>query len=106
MIYTRRTQYTVEPLKIVDFELRDKKGRRVGAQVVLTVETLAPAPEGEYGYTQPPGTYFCFRPSATRNGKPFGAIQTKRFFATFEERDAEVKRYFDAAVKRAYKQFA
>jgi hypothetical protein len=86
---------------------RDDRGRVVGARARLTVEVHTDETDDSKAGTWmvPAGTYFTYRPHATRNGKPFGASQNQMYFATREERDAAVEQYFAGARKRYEKKF-
>jgi hypothetical protein len=92
-----------------DFGVRDSKGRAIGGLVQrYTVETrLRTDADGDYGIVYmldaQPGTFYCYKPHATRDGKSFGAIQPSVWFATAAERDAAVEKYFAGAAKRAPK---
>lgn len=97
------------------FGIHDLKGREVGAAVKCYTATNTPH-DREYGphYSQsdldrlaakllPAGFVYGYVPQATRAGKAYGAAQDIRFFASREGRDADVRRYFAEAAKRATK---
>lgn len=76
------------------------KGRALGAQVARFEGDAEVNPNG-FGYAIEPGRVFGYRPSATRERRPFGAVQATLFFNTPEAREKDVERYFAAAMKRA-----
>lgn len=87
-----------------DFGAVDKFGRRIGATIRTSVVTFTPVPEGQnYGYRMIPGTYFSFRPSATRNEAEYGASQSTQYFDTEAKREAAIAKYLTGAQKRAQK---
>ncbi len=85
-----------------DFGMIDAKGRRVGATVYIATHIYTPS-DNNWGHAVDPGTYYAFRPTATRDGASFGAVQASRLFTTTEERDAAIADYFAKAEKRARK---
>lgn len=86
----------------VDFGYADSKDRQIGARISRFTVSYAPSGRN-YGYLAIPGTYAGFQPHASRNGTPFGAIQSVRTFDTAEEREAAIRKYVAAATKRAAK---
>jgi hypothetical protein len=99
------------------FEVKDRFGRDIGAQVALQRLVFEAVPEVElnrnkYGFPRPnnfrvylttPGEYFVFTPSALRAGKMYGAIQSARYCDSIVARDITIRQYFAAARKRAVK---
>ena len=98
------------------FDVKDRFGRDIGAQVVLQRVVFEAIPEAEtkrdeYGFPRPgypiylkaPGEYFTFTPSALRDGKMYGALQEPRYFPAYGNRNAAIKKYFADARKRAVK---
>jgi len=88
------------------FGVADSKGREIGGHAQTFEVDFSIIPEAEFTgsyYTQEPGHYFGFRPSATRNGRCFGALQRVQLFLTAGARDAAVEKYFRNARKRAEK---
>jgi hypothetical protein len=87
-----------------DFGCTDAKGRALGTRIATyEVEYVAlPADASSYS-TVPVGSYFVFAVHATRDGKPFGAFQYPRRFATALERDAAAAKYLANARKAAAK---
>lgn len=96
-------QQTAGETRKIDFGMMDEKGRRLGCEIFLSVETFTPAPDGAVCYYCDirPDTYFAFKPQATRNGKPFGATQSTRRCMTEAEREAAIATYINGARNRA-----
>lgn len=84
-----------------DFGVADSKGRKIGGLVKLETIVRVEAEDGTGD--QPAGTTYAYRPSATRDGRAFGAYNYGKTFATEAERDHGVVAYFKAARKRAQK---
>lgn len=85
---------------------RDTKGRVIGGRVRISTDTFEVAPEANRGgwtYAQPGDVRFAYTPSATRDGKDYGASQSRVSFLTAAERDAAVEKYFAGMAKRAAK---
>jgi hypothetical protein len=100
---TQQMPYTNQQFTSHSFGAVDERGRVIGAEVwtgEVDYVPFVPTPV-ETGYNTPAGHYFAFRPSATRNGKPYGAAQYVRIFSTQAERDAAVAAYLKSARKRA-----
>jgi hypothetical protein len=96
-----------------DFGVKDSKGRALGSRVFKGRDEFveideAHRRENQYavGYHVRPGSYFYFRPSATRDGKHYGAWHYPSYFHTAQERDAAVAKYVANARKRAAKNAA
>lgn len=87
--------------EVIDFEIRDAKGRSIGAQVATWNATMEARDHGRS--TLPPGPAFGLNTMATRRGIPYGASQPSQWFATEEERAAALAAYLDGARKRAAK---
>jgi hypothetical protein len=89
------------------FDVRDSKGRMVGAQIKTFVRDLVSYEEGSnehyYFSSRPPGRYYCFEPRSLRDYKPYGASQKTRYFSLIEARYGAVSVYLDAARERAKK---
>jgi hypothetical protein len=87
------------------FGVKDRLGREIGGIGYRWDNVVfRPAPEdANYWNCTPEGTYFAFCPHASRNGKPYGAIQRDQFYTTAAERDAAMETYFTNAAKRAAK---
>lgn len=84
------------------FAAKDKAGRLIGSEVIFLVATATEAPSG-YGHAIPPGEVYGFKPGATRDGRPYGAAQQNRWFASAQERSTAIEAYFADAAKRAKK---
>lgn len=89
-----------------DYDVMDKKQRRVGGRVTLATETYEPTTRPGSGYHMQVGTWFSATPQPTRNGQAYGPCQQTLTFATQAERAAWVGSYFSKAAKRNRKQFA
>jgi hypothetical protein len=88
----------------VDFGVKDKHGRTMGVEIHTYTETFAPAPAtAQWGTIIKPGTYQVLITRVTRNGQRYGRCQPEHYFATVEERQAEIDRYMDYARRRAVK---
>jgi hypothetical protein len=87
------------------FNVRDSRGRVIGAMARLFTATYSPAPEGQsWGYRREAGsTWYAYQPGATRDGQHYGASHYPKYFPTAAERDAAVERYFRQAASRARK---
>jgi len=83
----------------------DRFGRELGAAIYTWAETFRPVgpDEDPWGRRVEPGTYFTFRPQATRDGASYGPIQRDVRYATEADRDAAIRLYLDGARKRAAK---
>lgn len=98
-----RQLQTMNERRTVNFALRDRKRRWVGAQIA-TWAAVMETNEGFMGRCPlPPGPAFGLNCMATRDGHPYGASQPSQWFATVEERDAAIAAYLDGARKRAAK---
>jgi hypothetical protein len=89
------------------FDLRDQKGREVGANIVFHVYTFEPLADGDRGCynTVEPGTYFSWQPHATRNGECYGPIQNWNLCKTEAERHMAVEKYLKSAKARMARKF-
>lgn len=90
-------------IEIVDFGVKDRRGRVVGARVVTAVHVYTPASPTETGWTYctAPGTYWYASVQVTRNGKTYGALQPEKLFPTADARDAWVQARLKASKMRA-----
>ncbi len=91
-----------------DFGVVDSKCRKVGAQVSMQSYEFVQATDEQVkagiGYhDMEPGVYCSFCPHALRDGKPFGALQTRRYFNSEYAMASAVAKYFADAKKRASK---
>lgn len=100
---TDKTYHQDATAEHIDFEALDARGRKVGAQIIRQTVTFSPLSEGVPGWVFEPGTYYAWRASATRNGKPYGATQRENICTTAEEREAAIAKYLNGARKRAEK---
>lgn len=75
------------------FKSTDRKGREIGALIVVYTVTYVEAPETDHSWSSTaPGTYLELRNFATRNGIPYGSSHPAKLFATRELLDREVLR--------------
>jgi len=105
-----------EGTRMVDFSVRDQKGRLVGTTIKLGRVRVNPvtgdprfdslSDEEKAEADARAGYYFSAKPQATRDSVRFGASKPKLLFTTFEAREAWIERYLDGARKRAEKKFA
>lgn len=87
-----------------DFNVCDSRGRLIGAVIYYReIELVEAAPETRSWYNHPAGYWYTATMQATRDGKPYGASQTRRWFATEAEREAAVNKYLADARKRVEK---
>lgn len=102
--YTQRTILGTAPAAIVRvFPFNDRLGRQIGAQVTVRHEEFTVVEGASGGYRREPGRYWSFTPSATRDGRPYGASQNPNYFNTQTEMDKAISTYFAKAEKRAAK---
>jgi hypothetical protein len=87
------------------FDVVDNAGRVVGARVHTFVATFAELPAGVAGWAKKAGTYYGYRPQATRDGERYGASQSDRMFTDEASRDADVFAYLYDARRRAERAF-
>ena len=91
----------------------DRKGREIGARVTTFImaysvdecswgnhTTFAEAEDRARDLAKKP---YGFKTRALRNGLAYGATGDDRYYATLEERDAAIAKYFKDAEKRAAK---
>lgn len=97
------------PLRTLDCEMTDDKGRKIGAVASRsTVDaTYFPAhSEKWHTYSRyAPGRYFAASVQQTRNGVSYGASQDRVLFETEAERDAWVEKRFSDILKATAKKF-
>jgi len=109
-IPTKRTFQSVETNYHTSFEVKDSKGRMVGAEIRLCEETyevedLEDCPGKCVWWQVPAGHYFVLNVHATRDGRWYGAVQHSKRFATPELREQAVQKYLTSARKRAQRLF-
>ena len=93
-----RTNYSFEHF---DFNMQDKRGREIGAKIMVWDAEFVPAEK--WGCMMPEGKYLAFEPHATRNGANYGACQRTQYFATEGERAVAINTYLAKAMARAAK---
>lgn len=108
MTTTRRTWTSEVTRTLHSFEVKDARGRVIGAAIrAYEVEYVENTEESLLITTQrstmPAGRHFVMHPWATRDGQDYGAVQGERFYKTAEERDQAVAKYLADARKRAAK---
>jgi hypothetical protein len=93
-----------------DFGVKDHKGRAIGAFITKGTNEFVALKKGDnemsFWTDKEPGVYFYFRPQNTRNGKSYGACQSRQYFNTEAECDAAIAKYLEAAKKRFSKKAA
>lgn len=105
MTLCNQTMFINEGLERHEWDVADRKGRRLGTTVTFGTFTFEKVPEGTFsGYTMEPGTYYAWMPQATRAGNWFGASQGWRFCKTEAQRFHAVAKYLRGAQERAQKQ--
>lgn len=61
--------------ELVDFGMRDEKGRAIGARRVISrVEYVAAGEGARSGYNRAPGVWYVVHVQPTRDGEKYGAI--------------------------------
>ena len=107
MNITKRTVQITEGFETHEWDITDRKGRRLGSTVCFQTHVYERSePTGHFFNRIAPGTYFVWRGQATRGGEPFGAIQPFRFCnfcKTEAERVSAVAAYLREAEARAQK---
>lgn len=87
------------------FGAYDEKGRAIGAYITTGVHEFRAVASDEDPlrrfWRMPAGRYFHFTPHATRDQRPYGAMQSRAYFTTEAERDAAIAEYLASAKKRA-----
>lgn len=100
---TKRTSLITEGREIHEWDVTDRKGRRLGSTVTFSTHVFEPSDRTGQWFYHPAGTFFAWCPQATRGGEPFGAIQGWRFCKTEQERLHAVREYLRDAEDRAQK---
>lgn len=98
-----------EGIESHSFGINDANGREIGASIEFSVVELESAPDSYRGIgigNIQPGTYFTFRPQATRNGNRYGAGQLRVWCKTEAERIEKVASYLKRSMARASKKAA
>lgn len=93
------------------FNVRDSKGRVLGASVALyegdrTINDKQVYIDVKQDDLKPAGRVHGFCPQATRDGVAFGACKAVQWFDSSKQRDDAAARYFANAQKRAQKNAA
>jgi len=83
------------------FGAKDKRGRKVGVRIKTFEVKFKASPDAKMWYPIEPGYYYALNVWGTRDGKPFGPIQSTRYFPTIAKRDAALRTYLTGATKRA-----
>jgi len=102
-----RKPLVIEGVEEIDFGLVDGKGRKIGCTITRgNCDCVFSIDPTIIIYTNlSPGHHYFFRPSITRNGKPFGAAQSERFFDTEEAREKAIAKYVTASKQRMQNNF-
>lgn len=86
----------------VDSSFADKKGRVIGAAAQFYTFIYSLSEQGSPArFDHPVGTFYAFRPSATRNGGDYGATQCVKEFASEAARDVAARAHLASVDKRA-----
>lgn len=101
----RKFDYDATETTLVDYEVKDRLGRRIGAEIRFLPCEVVALPDDAPSYWRGPavGQYFAASFNATRDGVRYGASQRQKLFATAAERDAARDKYLADARKRAAK---
>lgn len=102
MQLTRRTLLNCSD-RFVDFPVKDRLGRVIGARVYFATALFEIPEHPEAGWRMPPGEYYAMRTQATRNGLAYGPSQEWSYFETIAQRDAALAKYLRGATARAMK---
>ena len=101
-ILTKVTDKTDQKMERIDFGVRDRMGRAIGAMIVTWTETYVELPaDSPHGYLIAPGTYLVLQVQATRVGQAYGASQPSKRFGVEQARLNEIERYTNYAKKAA-----
>lgn len=106
---TRSRSETRTPSVSVVFPFRDRQGRQLGATAHFGTETFTDLTQEEasarfVSWSRiAAGEWFWFSPSSTRNGKRYGACQSRRYFETVAAAELAARDYLSKAAKRASK---
>lgn len=112
--YTRPTPRVLTGTEPHSFDIKDVKGRNVGANVTFYTVEYRPSEDGGGYSTRPAGQYLGAWGRATRAGVGFGPITGGEFEVRIVNNDAEaasaardawVSKYLKGARQRAQKQF-
>ena len=102
-IVTNRSDFTITS---IEFPYLDSRTRRIGVNIYRSIKTMIQVPESESSLNTDRsnlGSWYVFRPHATRNGITYGALQRDRFFRTEEAREHAIAKYLADSEKRASK---
>jgi hypothetical protein len=98
---------SVKHVEHASFGILDERGRTIGALIVTGEREFVTAPADAMSfYDQPAGRFFYSTVHATRDGKPFGAMQHPLYFRSEEARSAHIKNYLKTARIRAARKVA
>lgn len=100
---TKRTLFINEGRETHEWQVTDRKSRRLGSTVAFSTQVFEPSEKAGDWFYHPAGTFFAWCPQATRGGEPFGTIQGWRFCKTEAERFHAVAAYLKDAEVRAQK---
>lgn len=104
---SRRLDWAHKQETSIAFNLRDERGRAIGATVTCLPCTWV---DSEYGYTERDGVtkahVFACQVQANRNGVCYGASQTMRHFTNTAERDAYAAAQVESMRKRYTRKYA
>ena len=102
-VKSKQVKFVNEGRESHNWGFNDKKGRALGSRIAFSVqvfEEVGPGHDEVYCLAEP-GIYFCWIGQATRNGEPFGAMQSWNYCKTAAERFAAVEKYLSGARTRA-----
>src|SRR5262245_39866317 len=105
-----KTAYSLQSGLEVDFQLYDKKRRKVGIIVLKQTETTTQDADqnknsGTIAYTNELGVWYTYGIQSTRDGTKYGAAAKMMRYRTEAERDAKAAKAAVAAQRRAAKKF-
>ena len=107
---TQKTRYgkpEVIGTAVVDFGVKDSKGRAVGFWVRREKRVYIPVAEDATSYwNHDAGTFFLIIGIASRDGDPFGSADSRVEAPTLEEAEAEFAKRLERARKVAIKKWA
>ena len=106
MTYTKMRENPDRTTEAVSFGVEDDRGRVVGAIITRSTVVFEALPEdARGGWATPPGFYYRAMCRATRDGIPYGRLQSGTYHATEAEREERIRSYLKNATARAVRKW-
>ena len=110
-VKTKKTSTVRESVEAAEFDIKDSKGRAMGASILRTTETYELMTDAEVKTSYfcsfiCVGTWYVANIQTTRDGKCYGASQPNLYFASVEARDEAVHAHLARSMKAAAKKAA